>query len=1213
MAVKNYTESWVDTYKRYLGSINFTAGDFNSLKSVIRDYVVRQNPEGYNDWQESSEVGMFVNAVAYLGENINYRVDLNVNDLFPSTTTRKQSLLNFVKLLSYASKRNIGANGLAKLVSVSTTQDITDSSGTLLQGIKINWNDPSNEDWLEQFLTVMNSAFTYTNQFGKPTKNIALNNISNQIYQMTSAINASAVYSFSANINGKQQSFEVVNPDIDVEKQAIVEMTPMPERMFQILYRNDGAGNSSHNTGFFVYWKQGSLGYEIFNFDEKIENNSIVLDKENINNDDVWFEELNKENGYVSKVWTKIPANEFLSYTNTPSDIRTIYKVETEENDKIIVKFPDGYFGDIPYGLYKLWYRVSDGNSGLYIKPSDISNISVTIPYFNNASNEENVYYLTLTFSIADVSHIRQAVPTESLESIKENAPDVYSTQDRMVSAKDYNYFPKTIGQSLKLLNAVERTYAGNSRYIDLNDVSGTYSDVNILATDGYMYSINDFIRSSTPTSVSADIIYDRYIDAKLSMKELSNLYYQNYDGMMIPQTEGQYFYWCPLFADGMNVMSGYFSFDATPSSDSDSVSLSDIENNISVGDMLCFQQIDDLTNCVWARVETIENDKERDRVIVKISEVLDVNKQWKIRKEDEETKQWSKYSAFNTSIDEEIKNEIIKRMTNTTDQTSFAITYVSDSDSSGEQSGRWVIVDTNDDVNGYLKNDDVVMVQYDNNYLNPMDNVLNWFFRVRYTTNSWEIDIHRNRIIFGSVDETSFFFNTSKKINNSNEYFTTKDLIKVVKENNGISKDYYWKPYSVIKYSDGYINPQEFCCEAYDSDKDAVMDIPAQYSTMSDNFRDIIFLKTTSDGDEEKRFLNYIDLYSIYNPDGFEDEESFKCSLWERTNTSGYYYTYHKMKEVIPAGKVSQIDINADKNGKQVKTKFFNPRHSNVILSNGTVDDLLGDEIDISENNTLEHDFVDYIAGYDDDNNILFYDDIIDGVVKHGYLYYYNAETKKLDEISAENYEIVKGLTNLTFLWKHSASEDYIIDPCSTNIIDMYVLTTDYYNQVQTWVQNGKVDIFPKAPSAYELKGVFASLEQNKMISDTLVWHPITYKTVFGQNADVDTHCIFKVIKRNDLVSDNEIKKKVISLIDTYFREMGVGETFYFTKLSTYIESKISELINTIVIVPTDTTNKFGKLFQIKCEDNEILISSATLDDVQIVSTLTEQNIRAI
>ena len=511
MVKNNYAENWIDIYNTYLNSINFASGDFDSLKASIRDYVTKQNPEAMNDWQESSEVGLFVNALAYLGSVQNYRVDLNVNDLFPTTTTRKQSLLNFTKMLSYANKRNICANGLAKLVAVSTTQDITDNSGNLLKGVTIKWDDPTNEDWLEQFLIIMNSAFTYTNQFGKPTKSISINKISNQLYQFNNVINSSCVYGFTASVNNSLQNFEVVNPDIDTTFSVIRELTPIPERRFQILYRNDGAGNGSANTGFFVYWKQGTLGNNVYNFADKIENNIIYVDTENINNDDVWFQEISSADGYVTKNWTKLPASEYLSYTNTNNDIRTIYKVETDENDKIRVCFSDGFFGDIPQGLYRLWFRTSNGNSGLYIKPSDINNVSVSIPYYNNQNNNEaNIYYLTLTFSIADVSHIRQSVATETLDSIRQNAPAVYSTQDRMVSNKDYNYFPRSIGQSIKILNAIERTYAGNSRYIDLNDPTGLYSHVNVLGTDGYLYNQTDLIKSSVSIgSMTGEQIYE--------------------------------------------------------------------------------------------------------------------------------------------------------------------------------------------------------------------------------------------------------------------------------------------------------------------------------------------------------------------------------------------------------------------------------------------------------------------------------------------------------------------------------------------------------------------------------------------------------------------------------------------------------------------------------------------------------------------------------
>ena len=206
----NIAESWIDTYDNYKDTINFVAGDYDSLKSAIRRYVATMNPENYNDWAESSEVGMFVNGLSYLGQSIHYRVDLNAHDIFPSTTERRQSLLNFAKMLSYAPKRNICANGIAKVTSISTTQLVKDTSGNNLKDVTINWNDSANKNWLEQFLTIMNSAFVSNNPFGKPLKKDSYNNITTQMYEFNSIQNNKTVFSFTAPINGSSQQFEIV-------------------------------------------------------------------------------------------------------------------------------------------------------------------------------------------------------------------------------------------------------------------------------------------------------------------------------------------------------------------------------------------------------------------------------------------------------------------------------------------------------------------------------------------------------------------------------------------------------------------------------------------------------------------------------------------------------------------------------------------------------------------------------------------------------------------------------------------------------------------------------------------------------------------------------------------------------------------------------------------------------------------------------------------
>lgn len=1342
MAIKNYAENWVDTYNSYLGSINFSTTNMAELVSAIRQYVTRQTPEGVNDWQSSSEIGIFTNAVAYLGENLMYRLDLNVNDLFPSSTTREQSLLNFTKLLSYASKRNICANGLAKVVSISTTQNVVDNSGTVLKGTTIKWNDPTNEDWLEQFLLVMNSAFTYTSQFGKPTKSISIDNISNQLYQINNLINSRCAYPFSATVNDRKQSFEVVNPDIDTDLSLIKELEPIPERNFQILYRNDGAGNSSNNTGFFVYWKQGTLNNQVYNFDQKIENNFINVDVENINNNDVWFEEINPETGYTTSVWKQIPATEYLSYTNTDNNIRTIYKVETREKDQIKLSFPDGYFGDIPYGTYKLWYRVSNGNNGLYIKPTDIKNISVQIPYYSNNSSETNVYYLTITFSVVDISHIRQSVVRESLASIRENAPAIYSTQDRMVSNKDYNYFPRSIGQPIRVLKSIERTYAGNSRYIDLNDPTGSYSKLNILATDGYLYSDISVVKSSISFgTMSGEEIYEKYIEPKLSLKEISNLYYTNYDGEMIPvqksETGTDYYYWKPKEINlGMNTMIGGFVEKTELTSylikHDEDFSNCELMDKVSVGDMLCFQsyaieeiksgslisykEVVNEDDTIWARVEKKELiEGSSTSSYVTISEILDTNKLWKIRKDAVETKKWSKLYKFNTSISTDVSNTIISNLDET--QTSFGLTYIPNK-SGNDSSGHWEIREADSHWEKNLKTDEFKMV-----FDEPDDSgetgssstdykIANWFIRIVYnsSTNSWDIDTHEMGIIFGSADETSFYFNTSNKESDTTGYFITNDVIKILKTQENpdykFTKDYFYKPYNVIKYSDGYIDSQEFLAEAYDGDKDAAIDVPLQFNELTSyNTDDIIFIRTP---EGNQVFLDYNNLKKNYNASkvnsglSTEDSESFKSSLWNYLGKTGYYYTYHKQVELITAGSTSTQYVIDEESGEKIqKTSFIEPEQNDVVVYNPydvgynkMIKSFTGKRITISENRDqlLTYDFLD--TTYKRLNNLypIYYDDILldDGTIltfdentleypqsivtevydnyqsaindartkettaiikviymdpdkknndkyldkfgetnlffkrenndltyfgkeMHGYLYYYNEETDTMTYLKdKEDYVKVEGITGLTFLWKHYPTEDYIIDPCSSNIIDMYVLTNTYYNEVQRWVSDGKKGTFPKAPSAYELKSMFIELENNKMISDTIVWHPVNYKLIFGQNADTDTHCIFKVIKTDNLLSDNEVKKAVVQLIDDYFKTMEAGETFYFTQLSTYIELNLADMIKTCVIVPTDTSNKFGTLFQIKCTDNEILLSSATLDDVQIISTITSENIRA-
>ena len=51
---------------------------------------------------------------------------------------------------------------------------------------------------------------------------------------------------------------------------------------------------------------------------------------------------------------------------------------------------------------------------------------------------------------------------------------------------------------------------------------------------------------------------------------------------------------------------------------------------------------------------------------------------------------------------------------------------------------------------------------------------------------------------------------------------------------------------------------------------------------------------------------------------------------------------------------------------------------------------------------------------------------------------------------------------------------------------------------------------------------------------------------------------------------------------------------------------------ISSIVLVPRDATSSFGSLFEIKAESDKIFISAATVKDVEIISSITAERLKA-
>jgi hypothetical protein len=549
------TENWKKIYQSYKNS-DFKSYDFETLRRTMITYLRENYPEDFNDFIDSSEYIALIDLIAYMGQNLSFRIDLNARENFLETAERRESILRLARLINYNAKRNTPASGLLKITSVQTTDSVFDSNGVNLANTPITWNDPTNTSWYEQFISIVNSAMPVGVSYGKPAAKGIVDGITTEKYTVNSSNDAVPVYTFSRGINGIGMTFEIVGADFDT---SIIEATPRPANPFTFLYRNDNRGNGSSASGFFVLFKQGTLSVSNFSIDNPVPNEVIGINTTDINDSDVWLWQLNPDGTYPTSPWTKVSATSGnnVIYNSLSENVRNLYSVITRENDQIDLNFADGSFGNLPKGQFKLFYRQSNG-IGYTIKPEHMSGISVSIDYTNNLGQPH-----TLTLLLNLQYTVSNSATSESNTDIKTKAPQAFYSQNRMVTAEDYNIMPLTAGNDILKIKTINRTSSGVSRYYEMSDITGKYSDLTIYGTDGILYKQSVEYYFEYLITTTNDIKYNikNNLARIFNLKEFRSFYLDNYSR---PNFVGYNINW-QQSTKTTNQTTGYFKINGLP------------------------------------------------------------------------------------------------------------------------------------------------------------------------------------------------------------------------------------------------------------------------------------------------------------------------------------------------------------------------------------------------------------------------------------------------------------------------------------------------------------------------------------------------------------------------------------------------------------------------------------------------------------------------
>lgn len=92
--------------------IKYTSREFESIKESLIDYVKRYYPETFRDFSEASFGSLMLDTVAYVGDVLSFYLDYQANESFLDTATEYDNILKLGKQLGYKFRGNPSSYGV---------------------------------------------------------------------------------------------------------------------------------------------------------------------------------------------------------------------------------------------------------------------------------------------------------------------------------------------------------------------------------------------------------------------------------------------------------------------------------------------------------------------------------------------------------------------------------------------------------------------------------------------------------------------------------------------------------------------------------------------------------------------------------------------------------------------------------------------------------------------------------------------------------------------------------------------------------------------------------------------------------------------------------------------------------------------------------------------------------------------------------------------
>jgi len=489
--------------------IKYTNREFNSIKQDLVDYARRYYPDIYKDFSEASFGSLMLDTVAYVGDVLSFYLDYQANESFLDTAIEYDNVVRLGEQVGY--KQSLRANSFG-LVSVYVLCPVTSTGAA-----------PDTN-----YLPVLTKGTKFTSDAGQVftlLDDIDFANPDNEVIVATSSATdgtptAYAVKSFGRVISGETRQ-EIVNVG-GYKKFLTIELSD--PNITEIVSITDSEGNEYYEVD---YLSQDTIFRSVVNKDPEtrryVPNVAVTTSAPHRFTTFTRNDRIFVKFGYGSDSSSKIdnithPSNVVLKQhgRDYESDL-TLDPSKLLETSK---------FGIVPANTtLTVVYRTNTADN-VNVASRSLNNVVDPIFIFGeNATVATSISFVRDSLEVANEEPITGDANLPTIEELKQRVNDVFSSQNRAVTAEDYEAviyrMPPKFGKikRAKILRDQDSFKRNLNLYLLSEDVDGNFitsSTVlknNVKTWINHYRMINDTIDILDPKIINIRVNFVAVVD----------------------------------------------------------------------------------------------------------------------------------------------------------------------------------------------------------------------------------------------------------------------------------------------------------------------------------------------------------------------------------------------------------------------------------------------------------------------------------------------------------------------------------------------------------------------------------------------------------------------------------------------------------------------------------------------------------------------------